>query len=350
MGSKTIIFFGVLLSALYLYFCISKYAVSAPIVATNVVKEVVPTEEVVVTSTVVEDTNKSEEDVVVQNANERISTPAFGFMAGKKNQIVALMSDNDESGELSKEINTLCEKSECSKDMRYETDIQDAAWQNATVKIIGLLTDGSIENGSLFIESNVLKIEGKIKDQEAQNRLDDILNSVKSDTFKVENHSKLSDSAQRKKSEIKKSEPVKKEIVVEKVEIKPQEVKKVEQKPLPVIDETPVYIPVISEESTMDTTLDTQSQIIVEDSIDEKIEAVETVAKPYVKTSNTPKKIVKKKVVKARAVPKREIVAAPVMETTLDAEARVRAILSEIRDTGAAVGLVATPHMETTAE
>ena len=178
MGSKTIIFFGLLVSAIYLYLAISNYTVSAPIIEKNVVEKVIPKEQVAEISTIADD-NKSKEDIVVQNANERISTPAFGFMAGKKNQIVALMSDNDESGELSKEIDALCKKSECSKDMRYEADIQDAAWQNETVKIIGLLTDGSIENGSLFIENNVLKIEGKIKDKEAQNRLYDILNSVK---------------------------------------------------------------------------------------------------------------------------------------------------------------------------
>ena len=314
MGSKTIMFLGVLLSALYLYFCISKYAVATPVA--TIVDEVKPVEQVEVVAPVAE-TKVAKEvktEVVVDDKIERLSTPAFGFMAGEKNQIVALMSNNDKDSELSKRIEALCKKRECSKDMRYEKDIKDAVWQNEIVKIIELLTDGSIESGSLFIESNVLKIEGKVKDEKAQQRLNDILNSVKSDTFKVENHLRFSGIVEKKKPEVKAElpkkeatpinvepvvkniEPVKKEIIVEKVE--PEIIKEV------VIEEKKII--------------------------------------PVVKKA-TPKPI-KKVVSKPVAVP------VPVMETTLDAEARVRAILGEIKESKAVVGVVAEPHMETTVE
>jgi len=351
MGSKTIIFLGVLISAVYLYFCISKYTVveskinipSDPVV--QAVDEVKPE--------IIEETPSIEEDVI-QNANERISTPAFGFMAGaNKNQIVALMSDNDENGLLSKQIEKLCEKKECSKDMRYQNDIIDASWQKETIQIIELLTDGSIESGSLFIEGNVLKLEGTVNSQKAQDRLNAILSSVKSDTFNIENYSKLSDNVKKREREIKK------EVLVEKIDIKKIEVNKADPKPIvkpkvekvkpkPVVKESTVSTPVVSAKSTMKTALDTQSQITVEHSVDEAIPAVGIVAKPHMNTTGTNKISTKKRVVKTKSLPKPEIVPAPVMETTLDAEARVRAILSEIKDSSAEVGIVAKPHMETT--
>lgn len=340
MGSKTIIFLGVLVSALYLYYAISNYAVvkSGTIISPESVAQTVNE----VKPEIVEEVPSIiEEEIVIKNANERISTPAFGFMAGEnKNQIVALMSDNDENGSLVKQMEALCKKRECSKDMRYENDIMDASWQKEAIEIIELLTDGSIENGSLFIEGNVLKLEGTIKSQKTQDVLNDILNAAKSDTFKIENYTKLSEQETLKNSEIKKVE-TKKEVVAKKVE---------KVKPVPVVEKEAVSIPVVNAESTMDTTLDTQSEITVEHSIDEDIKAEGVIAKPLMKETSAKSSSTKKRVVKIKAAPKHEIIPAPVMETTLDAESRVRAILSEIKDSKPAVGVVAKPYMKTTAE
>jgi hypothetical protein len=349
MGSKTIIFLGVLISAVYLYFCISKYTVvesKTDISSSSVVQAVDE-----IKPEIIDEAPSIEEDDAIQNANERISTPAFGFMAGiNKNQIVALMSDNDENGSLSKQIEKLCEKKQCSKDMRYENDIIDASWQEDTAQIIELLTDGSIDKGSLFIEGNVLKLEGIVKSQKAQDRLNDILNSVKNDTFKVENYLKLSENIQKRDSKTKK------EFLVEKTDIKKVDTKpiikpkvKVEKvKPKDDVKEPTVSTPVVSTDSTMETTLDTQSKITVEHSVDEVIPAVGIVAKPRIKIAPTKKKSTKKRVVKTKPAPKPEVIPVPFMETTLDAETRVRAILSEIKDSKAEVGMVAKPHMETT--
>lgn len=321
MGSKTIILLGVLLSALYLYFCVSKYRGGV----TDIQNEIKVSESVEQISNLTKvetltDTGVAsaipEEDVEVQNANERISIPAFGFMAGaKKNQIVALMSNNDENGTLTKKIETLCQKMECSKDIRFENDIIDASWQEEVVKIIDLLTDGKIESGSLFIEGNVLKLEGTIDNQETQDAVNSILNSLKSDTFKVENYLKLSANATVKKSEIEKEETTKNVEVVE--------VKEVKAKVIP--EQTPVATPA-------------------------KSTAPKVVEKPISKAKKTVKKSVEKKVVKVKTISKPEVVPSAVMKTTLDAETRVRNILSEIKDSQKETGVVANPYMQTTLE
>jgi len=319
MGSKLIFLLGLIVSAAYLYFCINNHATttnttvaSAPAVVSEVKEEVVSPEPVVAAATTMAEEavalaleeDKKEEVVEVKNATERISTPAFGFMASpSKYQIVALLSDNDEGGKLVKQIDELCKKTECSKDIRFEKDIKDASWQEGVGKIVTLLADGkSIDGGSLFIESNVLKLEGKVTSQQAQDDLTSILDSLKSDTFKVENHFKLSPEATKKEEpkeeEVKKEEPKKEEAKV-------------------VKEPTPAPTPVKKEE-----------------------------VKPVVVTKpvSTPKPQV------IQPVEAEVIVAEPVMETTLDAEARVRAILDDIKNNAPETGIVAQPHMETTVE
>lgn len=266
-----------------------------------------------------------EEDIVVHNVNERISIPAFGFMAGSnKNQIVALMSNNDENGTLTKKIETLCQKMECSKDMRFENDIIDAAWQEEVVKIIDLLTDGKIENGSLFIEGNVLKLEGTINTQESQDAVNTILDTLKSDTFKVENYAKLLPVATVKTDALENIETTK--------DVKIQEQKQeVEEKVIP----EPKIEKVISQPKPV--TVPAKS-------------ALKVVEKSLSKATKKIQKSAEKKAVKIKKISKPEVVPEPVMETTLDAEARVRKILGEIKESKLNSGNVAKPHMQTTVE
>jgi hypothetical protein len=332
MGSKTIIFLGLLISAAYLYFSISKY--KAPHIESEAVKTEVVEKAVLATETVakIEEAAPVEEKIV-QNINERISIPAFGFMSGDKNQIVALMSDNDENGLLAKHIEELCKKKECSKDMRYEKDIIDAPWQKESMEIIDLLLDGSIDNGSLFIEGNVLKLEGTVKDKKTEDTLTAILDATKSDTFKVENYIKFSSKT------IKNSE------------VKTKEVEPVETKPNPKVEKvtsTPAPITTI-EDAVIDTTPEVVPETIVENTTDEVKPAVKDLPTAIIKKA-TSKSKTKNKVVRTKTVPKKDVIAAPVMETTLDAEERVRKILDEIKSSKPAVGVVAKPYMETTAE
>lgn len=408
MGSKVIILLGVLVSALFLYFSVNKLAPAphmqnATVGAKTVKQVVVPVEPIPEPATAI----PNEEPEAVKKAVERISTPAFGFMSGaKKNQIVALMSDNDKNGILAASIEELCKKEKCSKDMRYENDIIDAPWQEGVIKVIKLLTDKSIEGGSLFIEGNVLKLEGTISSQKTKDTLSDILNSVKSDTFKIENYTKVSPTASekqdtktavvdvpkkeaivekvdKKEQEVQTVEPTIKKIkskpivkpIVEKAEAKPvstTKIEKAEQKPVsvpqvkkaeikpapkpkvkktkykPVETIKPISKPDIVAEPFMETTLDDEKQISAEHSIYEDIPAKGLVAKPYMKT--TSENNVEKSIQKVKKVSKTDIVAKPEMSTTLDADSRVRAILKDIKSNSKTVGIVAEPHMETTAE
>lgn len=299
MGSKSIIFFGTLICALFLYYSIYKPDIPELIASSK-------TETITQKATEPEPESKpelkpepqpepkqeqaipiKEEPVIKQDAKvtaQRISIPAFGFMSSKKkNQIVALMSDNDENGILAKQIESLCKNKECAKDMRFENDILDASWQEGAVKIIELFTNGDIENGSLFIEGNMLKLEGDVRGYEAQGALNTVLNSLRSDTFKIQNYTKPVKNTQ----EANTTQPVvskPKDVVKSKDTVKP-EVKKTSLTPLKPEKTKPTSKPVAIPEPVMETTLDTSTQITLEDNIEDNTPQTGLVAEPTLKTT-----------------------------------------------------------------
>lgn len=311
MGSKSIFVVGALASGAFLYYSIYKSDMPSTINKSNIEQsqiskaKIEPELKVVEKETKVvkiepEIAKKEEliskeviEEVVEEEVIGRISIPAFGFMSSKnKNQIVALMSDNEKDGELAKYIKWLCAKKECAKDIRFENNIMDSSWQKGAVKIIELFEDDRISGGSLFIESNTLKIEGRVNSQEAKNRLDAILKSLKSANLKIQSYTKLADF---KKEQIKseKVEP-KKEPKVEaskapKVipEIEAPKVAKITpvEKPIvkevvkPVVKSTPK--PEVVPEPFMETTLDVavQKSVASEYSIEDAQMQLESILK-----------------------------------------------------------------------
>jgi outer membrane protein OmpA-like peptidoglycan-associated protein len=352
MGSKVILLLGLLASALYLYFFMNKQNITVQpkeIINSSIennakddVETTIPETEssnMPVPAVDKKEEQKREEEIEIINKNERVATPAFGFMAGaEKNQIVALMSDNDENGTISKYIEELCQKSECSKDLRYENDIMDAPWQEGVGKILGLLTDGSIEGGSLFIEGNILKLEGTITSNEAQDVLNSILDSVKSDTFKIENHSKLSSNIPKtEKTEINTAEQiVKKDLTVKDEKREKENIKDENNSKQNVIQAIEEIKPDIGQEAAK---------------VNKKEIKQQTAKKtdPIKKSKTKPKRRAHKPITKKIRVSEPEIVAEPVMETTLDLEDRI-VTQHSIKENIQAEDIVAKPYMKITSE
>ena len=286
MGSKGIFVVGTLVSGAFLYYSIYKTSMPSTISKNNIEQSQISKTKIDAKLEVLEketkvvkvepEVTKKEaisEEVVIEEVIERISIPAFGFMSSKnKNQIVALMSDNEKDGELSKYLKWLCAKKECSKDIRFENNIMDSSWQKGAVKIIELFEDESISGGSLFIESDTLKLEGKVNSKEAQNRLDLILESLKNTNLKIQSYIKLADFAEQ--------------------QFKPQKI------------ETPKVVEVAPTEAPKIT----------------------KVTKPIVKEVVKPAEVVKPVV---RPAPKPEIVPEPFMETTLDVPVQKAVVLDE---------------------
>lgn len=129
--------------------------------------------------------------------------PAFGFMGqGAQLQIVGLMSREDSQGALKRYLESLCREFQCSVDVGYQPDISEAPWQQDVVALLKLFVSEGIENGSLFIEANRLKIEGSVAEVKEAVEVQKIVNRLSSEGLKVENHIVMSEDVTREMKQI----------------------------------------------------------------------------------------------------------------------------------------------------
>ncbi|MCH9812561.1 MAG: hypothetical protein K0U47_01295, partial [Epsilonproteobacteria bacterium] len=297
MGSKSILTIGLIIVGVFLYLSLGQLTNNQPTQKPVIIAHKVKVDKV-------HETTKIEP--IQRAVVERIATPAFGFMATtNKHQIVALISDNDQNGSLVNYLDKVCQEYECIKDIRYENDIIDAPWQETAAKILDLIVHNNIKDGSLFIESNTLKIEGKISDYETKTTLDSILKSAKEENLTIESYTTLSKNIQ-------------KDINTTTLDITPP--KETNNTSI----EQPAK-PAQAEASEVKKPIDKKPTIHIK-------------AQP-VKKKDT--KVIKKRVKKPEVVP------TPVMETTFE-NSITSTNEKETEDQSPVKGIVATPYMSTT--
>jgi outer membrane protein OmpA-like peptidoglycan-associated protein len=328
MNSKIIIITGITASVLYIYFSLLNRPIQYVQAPQNNEKKdyTEKTSENNIAEAIIE--KAKEERPIIE---ERIASPAFGFMKGKKNQIVALLSDNDQNGTLSNFIDSLCKNNECNIDIRYQNDIKDATWQKSVVDLLEILSNNNIDNGSLFIESDVLKIEGLIKDYETKVAMDNIFESIKP-TLEIEYHTKLSESAQKAADEIE-SKSNSLDIV--------QEINETT-----VVENNITDATINNEKVEENTTIEKENNITKAEPSSNNQEPPKVAASATKQNNTKPisiQKIVKKTVVK----PHKDIVATPVMETTLEADTMIVKSIDDEPNLPVQ-GLVALSIMKTT--
>jgi len=113
--------------------------------------------------------------------------PTFGYMtSGEKIQIVGLMSRNDQNGTLKRYIDELCRKQECSREISYRKEIEDAPWQEGVVKLFELFSSGAVEKSAIFIEAGHITVEGKLVREEAKESFSQIMQSLEKSGLQIE--------------------------------------------------------------------------------------------------------------------------------------------------------------------
>lgn len=191
MGKKSFIFIGLLLVTLYAYLVVSIKTDGKPkeqelaSTKTKVIQPVI--EEIQIIKEKLPVLKEDIEEVEIINDN-RISIPAFGFISTvKANQIVAIMSDNDENGSLLKTIEEICSNQECIKDIQYTSDVIDSTWQEPISELLKLMTKNKIKDGSIFIERNTVKIEGSVDNLKVSKEFEKIITQIEAGNLKIEN-------------------------------------------------------------------------------------------------------------------------------------------------------------------
>ncbi len=236
MSSKVIMFLGTVISVLVIYLCV--YYKKDEIALFLGVDQALETQKVAAADkndkkrdeTSLEPKEEIEEIVEVNSKNEakenvfeespeiekkekvvtEKSDPAFGLMLGEMTKIVGMLTPRDRSKSLITYIENYCQEHKCDKDIRYSEDIKDVIWQKGIVKLIKFLNEERIEKGSIFVNSNVLKVEGEITSVDQKRRLTDILTSLKNDGLEVVDQS-VELLINTKKPDIEQAEKVKKD-------------------------------------------------------------------------------------------------------------------------------------------
>ncbi len=106
---------------------------------------------------------------------ERIVPPAFGILVQHGNiQIAGALADRDRNGTLVRYIEHICKARSCMEDITYHKDVIVARWQEEIVTLLKELGGEKMEDLSLFIENNSIKLQGaavSAKDTQALQRL-----------------------------------------------------------------------------------------------------------------------------------------------------------------------------------
>ena len=202
MGSKIIGMVGVLTSAAFIYYCIDfkkeeiaeachifDRKAEAQIVVSQ--EETLPVKKMPHTDDIKEakiivDNNETEIEEIDTAQNIVKSDPAFGVMFGKYINIVGIFAPEAKNKILIHFIDDLCVDRMCKNDIRYSDDIKEVLWQENMVALIQMFHEEHIQKGSLYINSNVLHIEGEIESETQKKRLEKLIAQLKADGVFVE--------------------------------------------------------------------------------------------------------------------------------------------------------------------
>ncbi len=204
MGSKMIAAIGLLASGAFIYFCVDTKKMEIakacnvltpePVAAAvkmkdhedkNLTPKSAPLLQKVATESEVNTTEKDVETVQKVEQGEK-SDPAFGIMFGPKINVVGMFAEEAKGKSLIDFINTYCENRECIRDIRFSNDIKTVHWHDDMVRLIQMFDEEHIQGGSLYINSNVLHIEGEITDQTQRKELDALIGRLKQEGLFIE--------------------------------------------------------------------------------------------------------------------------------------------------------------------
>jgi outer membrane protein OmpA-like peptidoglycan-associated protein len=196
MGSKTIALAGVAVSAALIYFCIDlkKDHIS---IACNLNKEhtKATAEETPVAIAKATETDISAASATGEPAKEETvifekSDPAFGIAMGDVFNIVGMFAPDEKDGRLMTYIDQLCDQKECINDIRYSEDIKSVSWDDTMIDMINFFREEHVKGASLYINSNIVHIEGEIDSLQAKSRLDTLVKKLTAEGLRVENGTK----------------------------------------------------------------------------------------------------------------------------------------------------------------
>lgn len=195
MGSKIIAITGLVVSAAFVYFCVDmkKDTIAVKCDIKKQIGRMTGDDAEITDEKIVEVTpsqNGEGDNNTVESSTPPAmyekSDPAFGIMLGEQINIVGMFEPKAKEGVLANYIDEICNNTVCINDVRYSDDIKHVTWDGEIVKLIQFMQEEKIEGGSLYINSNVLHIEGKIVTPQQKRRLAELEQEIKKAGLAIE--------------------------------------------------------------------------------------------------------------------------------------------------------------------
>ena len=201
MGKATIAVLGVAVSAAFIYYCIDtkKDQIALKCNLKETVQKITGAQTEVTDEPIEEVTESENETGVTAPKPEKPavvfekSDPAFGVTVGEPINVVGMFAPDAKKGSLIHFIDELCSQHTCLNDLRYSEDIKNVAWDQGMIRLIQFMMEEHIQDGSIYVNSNILHIEGTLKDQAERKRLNEIIAQLKQEGLEVEDKSKFAE-------------------------------------------------------------------------------------------------------------------------------------------------------------
>ncbi len=202
MSSNTVKLLGLVISVTIIYICVDlkkdEIAAKLGILKNSTIKEKTVDDKPILQNNI---QSQKEQDKNVQTpVNTEKSDAAFGIILGDHTTIVAMFSPSMKKSSLIKYIDTFCQNSSCDNDIRYSDDIKEISWQKDMIELIQLLKESSSNKGSIFVNSNTIKIEANSNNTEFPKRINQLEDKFTEDGLVLLNPHKKNEAKKAEKS------------------------------------------------------------------------------------------------------------------------------------------------------
>ncbi len=199
MGKKTIALLGVAVSAALIYFCIEtkKDQIALKCNLQQAVKKItgdhteVTDEKIEEVAGVSESTNSVKPESIKSTEIFEKSDPAFGVTVDEPFNVVGMFAPEAKKSALIKFLDEVCSHKECLSDLRYSDDIKIVDWNEGMIHLIQFMMKEHIQNGSIYVNSNILHIEGRLAGKTQRQKLNEIISMLKTEGLQVEDKTSM---------------------------------------------------------------------------------------------------------------------------------------------------------------
>ncbi len=181
MGAKSILLLGLIISTLFVYFCIDS---KKDKLYAQLIQKKEPT-------TLVTAKKEALEPIIIKKEKKKLKEPSFAYIRDKKTKVAGIFSREDNRSEIITAIKKLCQDESCIQDIHFYDNISPYQFNKETLRLIQTAQREKIEDFALFINKKHLSIEGTLMTQEQHDLLEKELQHFLDANYTIENKTEI---------------------------------------------------------------------------------------------------------------------------------------------------------------